>query len=230
MLRLVPKAGLEPARYRYRWILSPLRLPIPSLRLTNRIIPQPASIVKNKIMEEKQLIESAQKGDKEAFSQLMMRYQNKIYAIAMRFCKNADDAWDVAQETVIKVYRALHRYGSKAAFSTWVYAIAKNAALDHLRKRSKAVNTEVGLEAVEYMAQLPAADPEQKLQNREAVRELLDIVNALPAGQRAVLVLRDIDGYSYEEIAQILAISQGTVKSRLARAREAVRKAYAQRQ
>ena len=92
------------------------------------------------------------------------------------------------------------------------------------------MNTEVGLEAVEYMAQLPAADPEQKLQNREAVRELLDIVNALPAGQRAVLVLRDIDGYSYEEIAQILAISQGTVKSRLARAREAVRKAYAQRQ
>lgn len=177
-------------------------------------------------MDENKLITLAQKGDMLAFQTLLEQYQNKIYAIALRFCRNGEDAQDVAQEAAIKIYRALARYHGRSAFSTWVYAITRNAALDFLRKRSKMQGREYSMEAGEFHMVLSENHSEDFVEQRERLKELLTLIEALPGPQREILILRDIDGYTYEEIAQILAINKGTVKSRLSRAREVIRRYY----
>ena len=177
-------------------------------------------------MDENQLIALAQKGDMQAFQKLLERYENKIYAVALRFCRNSEDAWDVAQEAAIKIYRALAKYHGRSAFSTWTYAITKNTALDFLRKRSKMHGREYSMEASEFHMVFSEAHGEDFVEQRERLKNLLTLIEALPEPQRKVIILRDIDGYSYEEIAQILAVSKGTVKSRLSRARETIRRNY----
>ena len=145
---------------------------------------------------------------------------------ARRFCRNAQDAEDVAQEAAIKIYRALGRYRAEAAFSTWVYAITRNAAMDFLRRRKKVQEAEYSLPIWEFSLVLPEAGVLDAMAVREGLRALYALIEALPPAQREVLILRDVDGYAYEEIAELLGISLGTVKSRIARARAAVRQGY----
>ena len=177
-------------------------------------------------MDEIQCLKRAQRGDLAAFSELLERYRTKIYAVALRFCRNAQDAEDVAQEAAIKIYRALGRYRAEAAFSTGVYAITRNAAMDFLRRRKKVQEAEYSLPLWEFSLVLPEAGVLDAMAMREGLRALYALIEALPPAQREVLILRDVDGYAYEEIAELLGISLGTVKSRIARARAAVRQGY----
>lgn len=185
-----------------------------------------ASRIKERKMDEIQCLKRAQRGDLAAFSELLERYRTKIYAVALRFCRNAQDAEDVAQEAAIKIYRALGRYRAEAAFSTWVYAITRNAAMDFLRRRKKVQEAEYSLPLWEFSLVLPEAGVLDAMAMREGLRALYVLIEALPPAQREVLILRDVDGYAYEEIAELLGISLGTVKSRIARARAAVRQGY----
>ena len=123
---MVPKAGLEPARYRYQWILSPPRLPIPSLRRIWNYSTIKNSLQGKRVMEERLLTDRAAKGDESAFRALLERYKNRIYALAYRFSGNHEDAEDISQEVVIKIYRYLPGFDNRSLFSTWVYSITKN--------------------------------------------------------------------------------------------------------
>ncbi|MGI6663923.1 MAG: sigma-70 family RNA polymerase sigma factor [Christensenellaceae bacterium] len=176
-------------------------------------------------MDEKALIKKAQEGEIEAFETLMQNYQGKIFALALRMTRNPEDAYDVAQESMIKIYRAIKKFKGKSAFGTWVYAITRNAALDYLRKRSRKTSHEQ--ELPEYadlqLATEESSLPEAQAEQRETRDYLLKLIDELPEVQKRAIILREIDGYSYEEIAEILQISLGTVKSRLFRAREALR-------
>ena len=162
--------------------------------------------------EEAILLKKAKRGDLAAFEALVRLYQNKIYALALRMTGDAEDAFDVAQESVLKLYRALPKFRQESSFSTWVYRITRNASLEALYEQ--------GLEP------LAAENIEERVILADEHRALERLIAELPASLREVILLRDVDGYSYEEIAQILQTALGTVKSRLYRAREALRKKW----
>ncbi len=174
--------------------------------------------------EEAILLKKAKKGDLDAFEALVQLYQNKIYALALRMTGDADDAFDVSQESVLKLYRALPKFRQEASFSTWVYRITCNAALDFLRKKRASLSLEALYE--QGLEPLAAENIEERVILADEHRALERLIAELPASLREVILLRDVDGYSYEEIAQILQTALGTVKSRLYRAREMLRKKW----
>ena len=177
------------------------------------------------MLNEKQLLVKAKQGDSGAFSTLLEPYQKKIYNLAVRMLRNEQDAQDAGQEALLKMFRSLHTFKGEAALSTWVYSITKNTCLDILRKLKR--KKEESIENVAYMYEAKAAEmPEHVAIQKESLANIASLIESLPDAQREVVVLREIDGYSYEEIAQILQISLGTVKSRLARAREILRVWY----
>ena len=174
--------------------------------------------------EEAILLKKAKKRDLDAFEALVQLYQNKIYALALRMTGDADDAFDVSQESVLKLYRALPKFRQEASFSTWVYRITRNAALDFLRKKRASLSLEALYE--QGLEPLAAENIERRVILSDENRALEKMIEELPAQLREVILLRDVDGYSYEEIAQILQTALGTVKSRLYRAREMLRKKW----
>lgn len=177
------------------------------------------------MLDEKQLLAKAKQGDEGAFSALLEPYQKKIYNLAVRMLRNEQDAQDAGQEALLKMFRSLRTFKEEAAFSTWVYSITKNTCLDILRKLKR--KKEDDIENVSYMFQAKASEmPEHMALQKESMGRLALLIQNLPVAQKEVVVLREIDGYSYEEIAELLQISLGTVKSRLARAREALRLQY----
>jgi len=179
-------------------------------------------------MDEHLLIERAKEGDIASFEALIRKYQNKIYSLAFRIAGNADDAFDISQEAIIKIYGNIKRFYGRSAFSTWVYTVTKNAGLDFLRKRKRIFSSEEELTDCSYLeVSYPAyGSPEESFEKKESKNFLISLIRSLPEAQKTVLILRDIEGYSYEEIAKILKISEGTVKSRLFRARESLRTLY----
>ena len=177
------------------------------------------------MLDEKQLLAEAKQGDINAFSALLEPYQKKIYNLAVRMLRNEQDAQDAGQEALLKMFRSLHTFKGDAAFSTWVYAITKNTCLDILRKQKR--KKEESIENVMYMYEAKVAEmPEHMAIQKENLANIASLIQRLPDAQREVVILREIDGYAYEEIGQILEISLGTVKSRLARARETLRVWY----
>jgi RNA polymerase sigma-70 factor (ECF subfamily) len=172
-------------------------------------------------VDEGTLIERSQRGDLDAFDRLVLIHQDRIYHLAYRVTGNAEDARDVAQETFIKAYRALPRYRHHAAFGTWLHRIAVNTALDLVRRRPQA--PPAGLEEVKLAA--AAHNPDLELERREAERRVQAALARLSPPHRTIVVLRDLQGMAYEEIAGVLGIPIGTVRSRLSRAREALRQA-----
>jgi len=174
-------------------------------------------------MEEKELVQSAQKGDKESFGVLVEKYRNKMFYLAYGMTNNRETADDLAQEVFIKAYRALPRFSFKAKFSTWLYRIAINTIKDFHRK-------EAGVERVNFnnRTEVPVeknfTDKDEKQEKLKIIREN---IKKLPEKHRIILTLRDVQGKSYSEIADILHIAPGTVDSRLFRARKKLRKAMA---
>lgn len=180
-------------------------------------------------MEDREIIKQVLSGDSDAFGLLVERYQNRIYSLALRITGNEDDACDMAQETFLRAWRSLSAFKFECAFSTWLFRLAHNICLDHLRavKRRPAVSLTVADDDGEQAAQLdlpdPAPDPEQAALRAEEHAALARALSALPADYREILTLRAIDDLSYSEIAAILHLQEGTVKSRLSRARAQLR-------
>lgn len=176
---------------------------------------------------EARLIERCRAGDLSAFDELMARHQNRVFNLCLWMLRDHEAANDAAQDTFIRAYRALGNFRGDCAFSTWLHRIAVNIASDAAARRKRTPQPLSELETDDNPAPEPAGpardNPIETLtrsERRHAVREALD---TLPDHHRVVLVLFDIQGHSYEEIAEVLELPIGTVKSRLNRARAALR-------
>lgn len=171
------------------------------------------------------LIERCRQGSEDAFSELVELYQNKVYTMCMHLTGNPEDARDLAQEAFIRVYHSLPGFRGQSAFTTWLYRIIFNLWSNELRKRKKncAVSLDAPIQTEEGEIQRTPADeahnPELVLEAMEERSLVWEALDSLSQEQRTVLVLREMHGYSYDEIARGLGWSPGTVKSRLNRAR-----------
>ncbi len=179
-------------------------------------------------MEDKEIIEQVLAGDNNAFGALVERYQTRVYNLALRMCGNPDDAFDLAQEAFFRAWRGLPGFQFDSAFSTWLFRLSANVCLDWLRakKRRPTVSlTTVDDEDEEVQLELPdpGKGPEELLLAAEDRKALAKALNELPVEYREILTLRAINDLSYEEISRILNLREGTVKSRLSRARLALR-------
>lgn len=178
-----------------------------------------------------ELLTAARQGDAAALEALLVRYQPHLYRFGLRMCGNAEDAGDVAQESLISMVRSLPDFRGEASVSTWLYTIARRFCMRKRRRGKYAPPREDSLDAAEtHAAQRiadPAPNPEQTATNRELAEVLSRAIDALDPPQREVLVLRDVEGLSAPEAAEVLGISVDAVKSRLHRARVAVRRELA---
>ena len=175
-------------------------------------------------MEEKELIRACRAGDETAFEALIRMHESKVYSLCRRMCRDEDNALEAAQDTFLAVWRGIGSFREDAAFSTWLYRLATNACLDLLR-REKKHGGGVSLDDEEVHLDLPdsAPQPEEALERAETQRMVREALHALPDGYREVLLLRETEQLSYQEIAEATGLELGTVKSRINRARLALR-------
>ncbi|MCI8341759.1 MAG: sigma-70 family RNA polymerase sigma factor [Firmicutes bacterium] len=175
------------------------------------------------------LVEKAKKGDSASFGSLIIHHERFVYNVVYRMLPNKEDAEDISQEVFIKAYKYLNRFDGKAAFSTWLYKIAVNTCIDEIRKRrgkeTISINAEIdtgeGTVEKEYVSGIIGV--EEEVLSKEGVEIIKRAINNLSEEQKTVITLRDIEGLSYIEIAEITECSMGTVKSRLSRARQALK-------
>lgn len=175
------------------------------------------------------LVERVKKGDKKAFDLLVLKYQQKVANIISRYIHDSSEVFDVSQEAFIKAYRALPKFRGDSAFYTWLYRIAINTAKNHLAakgRRPPADDVEAATaEQLDSGARLKEFDtPEHLLLQDEIARTIRDALNELPDDLRTAISLRELEGLSYEEIAQAMDCPIGTVRSRIFRARDAIDK------
>lgn len=175
-----------------------------------------------------ELVERAAAGREESFAELVRRYQRPIIAYVYRIVGDYDAALDLAQEVFIKVYGSLGRYRAEYKFSTWIYRIAHNAAIDHLR-RVAARDAREEVERRERDLRSSALNPEQERERNERRAEIEAVVDQLPPAYRELIILRHAHDLSYEEIAEVTALPLGTVKNRIFRAREMMRRMFIER-
>ena len=178
--------------------------------------------------EDTVLIRAFQADDKAAFDNLVLRYQDKVFGLCYRFLGEYEDASDCAQETFVKVYRSLKGFGFRSAFSTWLYRITVNVCKNRLTSKQYRVSRRMvrlddpgdpasGIYPVEISDE--SLSPAEEGERRERQVLIQKAIDSLPPEQKTVVVLRDIEGFSYAEIAGITGANLGTVKSKLARAR-----------
>lgn len=180
-------------------------------------------------MQDELLIRRAQSGDEGAFEQLLLAHQKSVYNLCLRMAGNPDDALDLSQEAFIRAWRALGQYQFDAAFSTWLFRLTSNICIDFLRKQKRQQHmsltaTDEDESGEEFAVPDPAPGPEEQAVHNERRQAVARAMAALPGDYRAVMQLRAVEALSYEQIAEILDIKVGTVKSRLARARAQLRK------
>lgn len=185
-----------------------------------------------KSLTDGELIEKAISGRELGFEELVNRYQRQITSYVYRMLNNYDAALDVTQEVFIKVYNSLEKYSSDYKFSTWLYRIAHNAAIDHMRRNSVSqqsldIETKDGTFQMQIESQQP--NPEQERERSEWRTEIESVVRCLPAVYRELILLRHAQDLSYDEIAEVTALPLGTVKNRLFRAREMMREIFVER-
>ena len=177
---------------------------------------------------DQQLVERAQRGDKRAFELLVAKYQRKLGRLLARLVRDPAEVEDVAQEAFIKAYRALPSFRGDSAFYTWLYRIAINTAKNYLVAMGRRAPTSTGFdheeaENFEDAEQLrDAATPEDELHGKQIAATVNKAMDALPDDLRTAITLREIEGLSYEEIANVMNCPIGTVRSRIFRAREAI--------
>lgn len=175
--------------------------------------------------DESHLIEAARSGDSAAFGQLVTRYQDRLYNTMVHVAGSAEDARDIVQDAFVQAFVKFDTFRGASSFYTWLYRIAMNLAMSHLRRMKprrslEADRQQMGAEPVDR-----AEGPEQPMLRRERVQQVRLALAALPDDHRTILVLREMDGHSYEAIAEILELPIGTVRSRLHRARVHLRDA-----
>ena len=176
---------------------------------------------------DKELIERVKNGDKKAYDLLVLKYQQRVINLISRFVKNHADALDVSQETFIKAYKALPNFRGESAFYTWLYRIAVNTAKNHLtvqsRKITKSDYDVTEIEQIEgNMTLTEQTTPENLLFKDELQETVLNTIENLPEDLKSAIMLREIEGLSYEEIAAVMECPVGTVRSRIFRARETI--------
>jgi len=187
---------------------------------------------KIKTLDEQQLVEAAQKGDTYAFEELIRRYEDRIYSLAYRILHDKEEAYDVLQETAISAFKNINRFKGKSSFSTWIYKIALNFALMRKRKQKSLLKKAQILQPedddeisqfVDISEKQNITDwsenPILNLENQELKDLLMESLNKLPEKYRNVLILKELEGRSVEEVAKILGISTSATKTRLHRGR-----------
>lgn len=184
---------------------------------------------------EEQLIEASLKGDIEAYEQLIKAYEKKIYALCLHLLKDSEEAYDAAQEVCIKIWKQLGSFKGQSKLSTWIYRMTTNQCLDLLRKHKRKtqdislfIDEEEGKEEKLTEQTEIWKDMSHHMEQKELGEVIHQGISELKEDYRVMIVMRDIEAYSYEEIADILEISIGTVKSRLSRARSALKKIFEQ--
>ena len=189
--------------------------------------------MKSEHESDQRLVVRAQQGDKRAFDVLVLKYQQRIASVVSRYLRDQDEVADVSQEAFIKAYRALANFRGDAQFYTWLYRIAINTAKNHLVAKSRRPpNTDKDINDGEFSENsvvLETEDQPETLLARDQLQTvILAAVEDLQEDLRTALMLREFDGLSYEEIAEIMACPVGTVRSRIFRARETIEKKMAQ--
>jgi RNA polymerase sigma-70 factor (ECF subfamily) len=172
-----------------------------------------------------ELVERSRQGDREAFRVLVERYQRKVAALAVGMLRSREDALDVVQDTFTKAYQSLDKFKGDSSFYTWVYRIAVNLCIDHQRRESRYVQAAADLDdtgneiAPPSVADLERDEPFERARSTEIGARLAQAIRELTPEHRAVILLREVDGLSYEEISHVLDCPKGTVMSRLHYAR-----------
>lgn len=176
-------------------------------------------------VDDRKLVRAAQKGDRAAFQKLVERYQRRVYQLAVGMLKDSDDAMDIAQETFVRVHKYLPTFKGDSSFFTWTYRIAMNLCLDAQRKKGRAERVDLAegdeaeIEAAMDPPSAALAGPQRSALNAELKNKLEDALASLSENHRSILLLRELEGLSYEELAKVLGIRKGTVMSRLFHAR-----------
>jgi len=183
--------------------------------------------VSARVNEDRELVRRAQKDDKEAFEELVKRHQNRVFAVAGGILRNREDVEDIAQQVFLKAYFSIKRFDQRAAFSTWLYKITVNECWDLLRKkkvRPLVFEAELSEEQSQvYQASSEQSDGRPDTSERLAAREQVEeLMSCLEERDRTMLVLKEVQGFSVEEIAEIMEINANTVKVRLFRARQRI--------
>lgn len=175
------------------------------------------------------IVQQVQEGRIESFEILVERYQKQVYNIAYRYTGNRDDAYDLSQETFLKAYKGIKNFRQDSSFKTWIYHITANVCRDHLRKDSKvykiSIDEPIHSEHGDMEKQLmdSSRGPDEVYESKELSEFIQDIIDDLQQEYKEVIILREVQQLSYEEIAEVLNCSIGTVKSRLNRARKILR-------
>jgi len=187
---------------------------------------------------DQELVKRSIQGDGQAFDELVLNYQNKVYALAFRYMSNEEDAYDMSQETFIKAYRSLRSFKGESSFGTWIYRITTNVCLDEIRRRKRRV---VPLSLDEPLATLDGDEIEKEIpdsslsadriyEQKEFSQYIQKLLDEMKPEHKAAIILRDVMELSYEEIAGVLNCSIGTVKSRINRARGILQKKLGDRE
>ncbi len=168
------------------------------------------------------LVDRVLDGDQGAYRTLIERYQGRIYAVAFGLAHDAEDARDIAQEAFTKAYRSLPGFRRGSSFYTWLYRITANLGIDHQRRKTRKLKRELQLdetrltpEQAHHTGPRPSATPRQNLERKQLADRIRAAIDQLPPDQRNVIVLRELEGLSYKEIAETLDCAEGTVMSRL---------------
>jgi RNA polymerase sigma-70 factor (ECF subfamily) len=183
--------------------------------------------------EDRALIDRARTGDKRAFRELVERHQRRAFAIALALVRDENDAREVVQEAFLRVYRGIDSFHGGSSFFTWLYRIVTNLSIDLMRKparrdqeldESREISDELD---IPLLARIDGADPADVVRRGEIRRRIQSALDALPAYHRGVIVMREVEGMSYEEMAQAMGVSKGTIMSRLFHARQKLQRALA---
>ena len=175
--------------------------------------------------QEQEWVVAARRGDQRAFEELVRLYEKRVLALTRRMCKNPEDAAEAAQEAFFAAWQGLKNFREESGFSTWLYRLASNACVDLLRREGRR-QAAVSLDDEELNLDIPSSisSPQEEAERRELGERIEEGLRALPPEYRAVLVLREIHQLRYEEIAGVLGLDIGTVKSRISRGRKRLRR------
>jgi RNA polymerase sigma-70 factor (ECF subfamily) len=180
---------------------------------------------------EEKLIKKAQKGNIKAFEKLILQHEDHIYAIALKVLKNEADAYDAAQEICLKIYQKIDQFKFESAFSTWVHRLAVNTAIDEYRKLKRKLQKEYSYDqpitedgsTMKDFIQDTGDTPESNIVRQEQIQMVWEALEKLKDQQKNIIIMKDLQGQSYQEISESLQLNMGTVKSRLARSRIALK-------